>query len=154
MDNEQLGLAKELLQRKKAILEKALSGKKMPKEEMPSWLLRTVPKDRKQMLKDVDQALERMASDNFGFCQSCFQEIPWAEIARFPERELCETCIAREQILSSMIKSRKKKTRKKKTAKKKKPAKKKKAAKKKPAKKKKATQKKKAVKKKKAARKK
>jgi hypothetical protein len=102
MDNEQVTLAKEILERKKVLLEQALSGKKLPKEELPSWLIGIETSDRRRMLEEVKAALGRLETDDYGYCSICYQEIPWAEIARSPERDLCESCLAREQMTLAM----------------------------------------------------
>jgi len=125
MDNDQIVLAKDILARKSNLLQEALKGT-TKKPDLEPWLDDLSPPEMRKMLKLVEEARSRLEIDDFGYCRSCFQEIPWAEIARIPEREFCETCITRQHILANMRKKRrrpakkaaKKKVTKKKTAKK------------------------------------
>ena len=43
-------------------------------------------------LKDIDEALERIDTDKFGFCQKCNKEIEEKLLEIDPESKYCKTC--------------------------------------------------------------
>ncbi len=54
----------------------------------------------RQQLRQIIRALNRMAEDDYGFCQRCDEPIPMARLNIRPEAELCLKCqAARDQAL-------------------------------------------------------
>lgn len=45
-------------------------------------------------LSEVDNALKRLETqeNRFGYCERCFMEIPWSELAASPARRFCSRC--------------------------------------------------------------
>ncbi len=95
MEPDLVAIARELLKRKRAILIEALRGKRNPSSPPSLWLQGMSIQQRKQMLKAITAALARVEEDDYGYCRSCFMKMPWAEIARSPERENCGACSLR-----------------------------------------------------------
>jgi RNA polymerase-binding transcription factor DksA len=46
-------------------------------------------------LKEVDAALKRLKEQEsrFGYCEHCFMEVPWRELAVNPARRFCSRCV-------------------------------------------------------------
>ena len=51
-----------------------------------------IPRKLASRLKEICQAMERLDTDRYGFCEQCFLVIPWRELTLAPERRLCERC--------------------------------------------------------------
>jgi hypothetical protein len=92
MESDQVAIVKEILKRKRAILVESLRGTRGSANPPPSWLQGLSVQRRRDMVRAIDTALQRVESEDFGFCQSCFIRMPWADIARAPEREICSSC--------------------------------------------------------------
>jgi len=102
MEPEQVTVAKELLKRKRAILLECLRGTRGASNPPPHWLQDLSPLKMKQMVKAVNEALERVGHQDFGYCQSCFMRMPWADIVRSPERKHCSVCLVRAATLKKV----------------------------------------------------
>jgi len=46
-------------------------------------------------LREVEAALKRLKEQEsrFGYCEHCFMEIPWRELAANPARRFCSRCV-------------------------------------------------------------
>ena len=49
------------------------------------------PESRRR-LREIRQALRRLGSETYGFCEACFLTIPWGELVARPERRACSRC--------------------------------------------------------------
>ena len=116
LSQELLGQLKEQLQDKKEQLEKELSGfaTKDPKlkDDWDSQYPRTPQGNLEEaadeveeystrlrlefnletQLKDINNALERMAKGTYGVCEDCGQQIREDRLRASPEATLCQTC--------------------------------------------------------------
>jgi RNA polymerase-binding protein DksA len=50
-----------------------------------------------KLLASINQALERVASGNYGFCQNCGESISRERLEAVPHARLCITCKANEE---------------------------------------------------------
>src|SRR6516162_4306334 len=64
-----------------------------PGPQEPQTLLRRAVAARRK-LKDVEEALARLAAGSFGRCQQCGSEIPPGLLALIPEARYCPRCDA------------------------------------------------------------
>lgn len=96
MEADQVVMVRELLERRKAILQAALSKNGKNGHDKPAWVLELGPSACRKMLKSVQAAMERLESEDFGFCSECFVSMPWADILRIPERDMCDSCAAKK----------------------------------------------------------
>jgi RNA polymerase-binding transcription factor DksA len=48
--------------------------------------------EHRAMRREIREALERLSSDTYGFCEDCCLTIPWAQLLRMPERRRCARC--------------------------------------------------------------
>jgi RNA polymerase-binding transcription factor DksA len=44
------------------------------------------------MRREIREALERLSSGTYGFCEGCCLTIPWAQLLQIPERRRCARC--------------------------------------------------------------
>jgi len=56
-----------------------------------NFLLRLKDRERK-LIKKIDEALERMATNVYGICESCGQDIPYNRLKARPVTTLCIEC--------------------------------------------------------------
>jgi RNA polymerase-binding transcription factor DksA len=49
------------------------------------------PESRRR-LGEIREALRRLGSGTYGFCEACFLTIPWGELISRPERRRCGRC--------------------------------------------------------------
>jgi hypothetical protein len=102
MESEQVAVAKELLKRKRAMLLECLRGSRGAAPSAPHWLQGLSQQKMRQMVKAVNEALEQVGHQDFGYCQSCFMRMPWADIVRSPERKHCSVCLVRAASLKKV----------------------------------------------------
>ncbi len=110
LDNMQMEEIRRLLQKKKDDLAEA-TGKKTknppakkapakkgaknaaakPVKKKPSPIQAALAGE----LREVDAALKRLKEQEarFGYCEHCFMEIPWRELAVNPARRFCSRCV-------------------------------------------------------------
>lgn len=56
-------------------------------------------KEREQkLLKKIDEALERLAANTYGICESCGQEIPYKRLKARPVTTLCIECKTQQEL--------------------------------------------------------
>jgi RNA polymerase-binding transcription factor DksA len=99
LDSMQIEEIRRLLQKKKQDLTDATAGaKKKPavkkavkKKKKPSPVEASLASE----LREVDAALKRIKEQEtrFGYCERCFMEIPWRELAVNPARRFCSRCV-------------------------------------------------------------
>lgn len=51
-----------------------------------------------EMLKEMDEALERIRTDTFGICVACSEEINKPRLEAIPYAKLCLECKAKEEL--------------------------------------------------------
>jgi DnaK suppressor protein len=66
-------------------------GDQASAESDQTFLLRLKEREQK-LLKKIDEALDRLASDTYGMCERCGQEIPYARLKARPVTTLCIEC--------------------------------------------------------------
>jgi RNA polymerase-binding transcription factor DksA len=44
------------------------------------------------MRREIREALERLSTSTYGFCEGCCLTIPWAQLLEIPERRRCARC--------------------------------------------------------------
>ncbi|HAK94618.1 MAG TPA: hypothetical protein DCM87_06355 [Planctomycetes bacterium] len=110
LDNMQMEEIRRLLQKKKQDLteatdkkpEKAPVKKAAAKKGAKKAAAKTVKKKPNPVqaaisgeLREVDAALKRLKEQEsrFGYCEHCFMEIPWRELAVNPARRFCSRCV-------------------------------------------------------------
>lgn len=110
LDNMQMEEIRRLLQQKKQDLTEA-TGKKTKKDPAKKAVRKkgakkaAVKKVKRKPnpvqaalageLREVDAALKRLKEQEsrFGYCEHCFMEIPWRELAVNPARRFCSRCV-------------------------------------------------------------
>jgi len=66
-------------------------GDQASAESDQTFLLRLKEREQK-LLKKIDEALDRLASDTYGMCERCGQEIPYKRLKARPVTTLCIEC--------------------------------------------------------------
>lgn len=103
-------LVSELMrQRAKLLQEAARSSARLEIETFPdttdqasaeadqSFLLSLKERER-NLLQQIDEALGRIATNTYGICESCNQEIPLKRLKARPMTTLCVSCKAQQEM--------------------------------------------------------
>jgi DnaK suppressor protein len=61
-----------------------------------NFLLRLKDRERK-LIKKIDEALDRIATDVYGICERCGQEIPYQRLKARPVTTLCIDCKTQQE---------------------------------------------------------
>ncbi len=102
LDNMQIEEIRRLLQKKKQDLTEATAGAKKKTAAKKAGDKKPARKKSNPVelsltaeLKEVDGALKRLKEQEarFGYCERCFMEIPWRELAVNPARRFCSRCV-------------------------------------------------------------
>ena len=104
LDNVQLEEIRRLLQKKKQDLTEAKDKQKSAGQKMKTKTKKQTAARKKpnpveaslaSELREVDGALKRLKEQEsrFGYCERCFMEIPWRELAVNPARRFCSRCV-------------------------------------------------------------
>lgn len=62
-----------------------------------TFLLGLKERERK-LLQQIDEALDRIATNTYGICESCNQEIPLKRLKARPMTTLCVACKAQQEL--------------------------------------------------------
>jgi DnaK suppressor protein len=73
-------------------------------EEEFSLELRTRDRERK-LIKKIDEALERIEQENYGFCETCGVDIGVKRLEARPTATMCIDCKTLEEIREKQIAS-------------------------------------------------
>lgn len=72
--------------------EKEINPEDQAGEEELYLKMKSLEQVFEQRLEEINQALERLETDSFGYCQNCQKEIPWERLKLNPAATTCIDC--------------------------------------------------------------
>ncbi|MEW5805446.1 MAG: TraR/DksA C4-type zinc finger protein [Patescibacteria group bacterium] len=72
--------------------EKEINPEDQAAQEERYLRMRSLEQIFEQRLEEINQALERLDSDDFGVCQNCRKQIPWERLKLNPAATACIDC--------------------------------------------------------------